>query len=249
MLRNQKGFYTSEKLSRFPGLVHGFSTRELGDMKFGVGGREKVVQNRKKLAQAMGFGFKRVVEAEQIHGSRVVAVDETDFGREVRGVDGLVTGDKEIFLLVKTADCIPALVFDPVQKVVGAVHAGWKGVLAKIGSKTVELMRSQFGCQEENILVGLGPAIGGCCYSVSQERASAFKDLGEEIIWEREGKPYLDLKKALGQELVQAGLLPENIEVSDLCTQCQNQAFFSFRQEGKKLAGEMAAVIGIKEER
>lgn len=249
MLGDQKGFYTSEKLSRLSGLVHGFSTKEFGDMKFGTGNREKVIRNRRKLAQAMGFNLERVVEAEQIHGSQVAAVGETDVGREIRGVDGLVTGDRGVFLLIKTADCIPALFFDPARKVVGAIHAGWKGVLAKIGSRTIELMRNRFGCKKENILVGLGPAIGGCCYSVSQERVSKFKDFGEGITWEREGKPYLDPKKALCQELVQTGLLSENIEVSGLCTRCQNQTFFSFRQEGQKLAGGMAAVIGIKEEK
>lgn len=243
----EKGFYVLEKFSRFPELIHGFSTRDFGNMKFGFGDNEAVIKNREKFAQAIGFDPERIVEAEQVHGAKTAIVGKSDFGKAIEGVDGLLASDKGVFLLIKTADCVPILFYDPVQKVIGAAHAGWKGTLARIGSKMVKLMQTQFDCEPKDVLAGLGPSIGGCCYSVPRERALGFQRFGEGTVWEKEGKWHLDLRKAVYNDLIQAGLLPSNIEVSNLCTSCQSKDFFSFRKEGENLVGEMAAVVGMTE--
>lgn len=238
-----------EKFAEFPGLVHGFSTRSFGNMKFGFGNDQAVIQNRERWAQVVGFDPKRIVEAEQVHGARIAVVGERNVGQEIKGVDGLVTCQKRIYLLIKTADCVPILFYDPTQKVAGIAHGGWRGILGRIASRMVYSMRDQLGCLSENILVGLGPSIGGCCYLVPKERALKFRrKFGEETAWGKRDKRYLDVRKATLKDLVQAGVPTSNIEASPVCTYCQNKAFFSFRKEGKRLAGETAGVIGIKRE-
>ena len=246
--KTKKGFYILEKFSQLPGIIHGFSTRECGNVKIRcIEEREKVLENRKRLAQSLGFNAKKIVEAEQIHGTKIALVGKNDWGRQIKGVDGLLTGEEEVFLLIKTADCVPVLFFDSCQKVVGIAHAGWKGILGGIILETIKLMQTQFGSKAKNILVGLGPAIGVCCYDVPKERALKFQRFGKEIVREKEGKWYLDLRGAIAKSLNQLGVPFSNIEISSACTSCQNEVFFSFRKEGRNLEGEIGSVIGRKD--
>jgi YfiH family protein len=244
----KKGVYVWGKWAMFPRLVHGFSTRILGNMKFGFGSDEEVRKNRQKFAKILGFNPERIVEAEQIHGGQIAAVGKTDIDQEIKGADGLVTHGLKVYLFVKVADCIPILFFDPMRGVIGIAHAGWRGILAGIGANTVKFMETRFSCIPKDILVGLGPSIGSCCYLVPKKRALKFqKKFGKETVREKEGRWYLDLKKAVCNDLISAGALPSKIEVFSLCTACCPNFFFSYRREGESLSGETAAVIGLKD--
>jgi YfiH family protein len=173
---------------------------------------------------------------------------------------------------VQTADCVPILLVDPKNRAVAAVHAGWRGTLARIVEKAIGRMQMQFGSEAGDLLAAIGPAIGGCCYEVGTEVAAAFSgqfanaaEFFDELRTGDEPNPLqwlnmmppghqpppkkvlLDLRKANRSQLEAAGVQPANIFVSDLCTGCRRDVLFSYRKEGAQ-SGRMMAVIGIRAE-
>jgi len=175
-----------------------------------------------------------------------------------------------MLLGIQTADCGPILLVDPKRRAVAAVHAGWRGTLARIAQKTVGEMRMHFGSNPSDILAALGPSIGGCCYEVGTELVtefnSQFADAAEyfdELRTGEEPNPLqwlnmmppghqpppknvrLDLRKANRSQLLAAGLADKNIFVSDLCTACHTDLFFSYRKEGDQ-SGRLLSVIGLR---
>lgn len=191
-------------------------------------------------------------------------------GQEPPRADASVTNRPGILLAVQTADCVPILLADPRNGAVAAVHAGWRGTLQRIAAKTIGQMQMQFGSRPDEIFAAIGPAIGGCCYEVGTEVAAAFHAQFEQaadwfdelrtgyepnpLQWLNQMPPghqpppknvLLDLKKANRAQLLSAGLHAENISLSDLCTACRRDLFFSYRKEGAA-SGRMMAVIGIR---
>lgn len=211
-------------------------------------------QNRLDLAEAVGFDGRCLVTGHQVHSDCVTIVTEKEEGRgaldrtsRLPDTDALVTDREGICLMVLSADCVPVLLFDPVRRVVAAVHAGWRGTVAQIVVRTVKVMQERFGCCPEHLLAGIGPSIGKCCFEVGDEVAAAFRELyltSGKIVFagKASGKYQVDLWEANRQELLMAGLKPENIEVAGLCTACCTDHFFSYRKEGKR-AGRFGAGI------
>lgn len=187
--------------------------------------------------------------------------------------DSAISNCAGLFLGIQTADCVPILLVDPRRHVVAAVHAGWRGTLARIAVKTLGRMRLEFGTNPEEVLAALGPAIGPCCYEVGPEVAQAFlgqfahaaewfegpferMSSGEEpnpLPWLTMMPPghqpppervQLDLRSANRRQLVDAGMRPRNIVLSALCTACRSDLFFSYRKEGPA-TGRMMSVVGI----
>jgi polyphenol oxidase len=186
--------------------------------------------------------------------------------------DAAITKEPGLLLGVQTADCVPILLVDPKQRVVAAIHAGWRGTLARIAQKTVGRMLMQFGCKPANLLAAIGPSIGPCCYEVSADFVTKFTSqfadaetyfdearTGEEpnpLQWMNMFPPghqpppknvHLDLRKANQSQLIAAGLRGANVFTSDLCTGCRRDLFFSYRKEGAT-SGRMLAVIGARSE-
>jgi polyphenol oxidase len=184
--------------------------------------------------------------------------------------DAAITNQPGLLLGIQTADCVPILLVDPKQRVVAAIHAGWRGTLARIAQKTVGRMQMEFGCKPANLLAAIGPSIGPCCYEVSADFVTKFRAqfadvetyfdearTGEEpnpLQWMNMYPPghqpppkrvHLDLRKANRSQLMAAGLRETNIFVSDLCTGCRRDLFFSYRKEGAT-SGRMMAVIGMR---
>jgi len=264
--------------AKLPWLVHGFSTRpggvsELGGeqvLNLGFAGwdmRENVLENRRRLQAALGADGLDLVALGQIH-SDIVHVFDASPAAPCRG-DASVTNRTGLLLSVQTADCVPILLVDPKNRAVAAVHAGWRGTLQRIVAKTTGKMQMQFGTRPGDLLTAIGPSIGGCCYEVGTEVASAFHsqfpnasewfdDLrtGDEpnpLQWLNMKPPghqpppknvLLDLRKANRAQLLEAGLLPRNISVSDLCTACRLDFLFSYRKEGGR-TGRFMAVVGM----
>jgi hypothetical protein len=149
--------------------------------------------------------------------------------------------------MVRIADCVPVLFFDPVQKVIGIAHAGWKGTLKKIAAKTVGFLIDRYNSNPATILVGIGPAIGACCYEVDGQVRSLYEEsfsFGSSLLEERNGKNYLNLWEANRLQLLDTGIQEEHIEMAGLCTSCYPQSFFSHRRERGR-TGRFAALIGI----
>jgi YfiH family protein len=252
-----KPFYRFERLAKEPSLVHAVSKKKSEEACFfslalHTGeDQEKIVANRKKLAEQLAeeenFVF---VTANQTHSDHVEIIDQRKMqGWEkpesaVEDCDALVTGRTGIMLTILTADCVPLLLHDPVRRVVAAVHAGWKGTESGIAMKTVEVMKRRFGSEPANILAGIAPAIGRCCYEVGEDVASHFADHPDA--WDRKSAKYmLDLPLINKKQLLASGLAEKNVEMSGLCTACEVEEFFSYRKE-KGCSGRFMSMIGMK---
>lgn len=196
----------------------------------------------------MGIERKNLVLAKQIHGNKIVKVDKKDGGRIIEASDGLITKSPGIFLGIRTADCLPIIFYEPQAKIAGAVHSGWRGTLKNIAAGMVETIRKEGG-DIANLLVYIGPHIKVCCYDLPWGRIQLFqKKFGERrpIFKEVKKKIYFDLTYANFYQLLKNGVKLENIEVSDFCTSCRNDLFFSYRKDEKKEHGEMLTVMGMK---
>lgn len=180
---------------------------------------------------------------DQVHGNRVIFV----YGekKKYRNCDGLVT-NKGFYLGIRTADCLPILLYDPIKEIIGAVHAGWRGLLSGILENAIKCMREK-GTKAKNIFAVIGPHIGVCCYKVTHERIMQFENKFKDIIGiteNKKGEWYMDLAKIASWEMSKLGLPGKNIDILQECTSC-NLNYFSYRRDG--ISGERIwSVIGIK---
>lgn len=289
---------TAENLARESWLLHGWSTRAGGRSETYGGNalnlgfthddsRENVLHNREMFIEGLEAGALRssrshgshrqrrrklpsLVTLRQIHSS-IIHLVERPSSEPLIG-DGLVTNRPGQLLGVQAADCLPILIADPVHKAVGALHAGWRGTLARIVENGVGMMRMHFGSDPARLLAAIGPGIGRCCYAVGAEVLGQFQcqftyadDLFHKVFTSdpvRERYPllfmsarapghsdlgpelHLDLAEANRKQLLRAGLKPENISVLSLCTACHRDLLFSYRAERGK-TGRMMGAIGI----
>ena len=194
--------------------------------------------------QTHGFGTREAnpladITLRQIHSDRVLNAHPLR-DREAEG-DALITDDIGKSIGVRTADCVPILLFDCQKRAVAAVHAGWRGTAARIIERTVESMRPSFGSSPADIYAAIGPCIRVCCYEVGPEVEAQFTPLFPE--WEPgNGTRRLDLPEANRRQMHAAGLRADRIFDCGLCTTCQSAQFFSFRREPQN-PGRMLASI------
>ena len=213
---------------------------------------ENVRKNIAILADALSFDTQNLICTRQTHSDIVRVVKKEDhidiFHRDYPECDALVTGDPGTALMIYTADCTPMLFHDPVTGAVGAAHAGWRGTAQNIGAKTVEAMVKNFGCKPEDIRAAIGPNLGQCHFETDLDVPAALTvAYGEEIYAyiRHEGKKYYpDLKGINALALRRAGV--RHIEISDACTWCESDRFWSHRVT-KGDRGSQGAVITCKE--
>ena len=205
----------------------------------------KTRKGEKTLGAALGIPRGRLLNLRQVHGAEVLIYDQ--YTRALTyppPYDAVITDKKRVALGIWTADCLPILMIDRSKKVIAAVHAGWRGIWRGIIEKTVSEMTKAFGCSPPDIVAGIGPGIGPCCYEVGTDVKSLFQSSHEdhqEFIQEREGRTYLDLSRVAQLELTKAGIPPTNIATIPLCTACRKDLFFSFRRDKK--AGRQLSFI------
>ena len=215
---------------------------------------ENVTRNFEILGSALGFGIEDLVLTRQTHSDIVRVVSRSDckgcFHRDYPECDALVTNDPGVALTVFTADCTPLLFHDPVTGAVGAAHAGWRGTVSAIGPKTVAAMIENFGCKAENIHAAIGPNIGFCHFETDADVPEALlAAFGEEIlpfIRQSGSKYYVDLKEINALILRRSGV--RHIEISEDCTMCQPERFWSHRVT-RGIRGSQGALILCKEEK
>ena len=163
-----------------------------------------------------------------------------------------MTDVPQLVLTTFYADCVPLFFIDPVHRAIGLSHSGWRGTVSDIAAATVRTMQGEYGSRPEELLVGIGPSICQDCYEVSEDVIEEFRASYEEKLWMRlyrekgNGKYQLNLWEACRQNLLRAGVLPDRIEVTDLCTCCNPQIFFSHRASGGK-RGNLAGFLMIRE--
>ncbi|MCB0711589.1 MAG: peptidoglycan editing factor PgeF [Ignavibacteriae bacterium] len=232
----------------YPQLVAAMSLRGGKGEAFGfnmstaVGDREEqVLANRQHLAARLGFSLDRLAVQHQVHGDRVVYVDEN---YQLGDSDALYTNKTGHLLAVSVADCVPILIADPDRNVVAGVHSGWRGSVQNIVGKTLALLKDVYTLSAENLLVWVGPSAGQCCYEVGADVAGAFDSKHSRGI--SDGKYLFDNRGVVVEQLLAEDVLPERIEVDLRCTICDTR-FQSYRRERER-SGRMFAVIGVKEE-
>ena len=282
-------------LSKLKWLIHGFSTRAGGASRIDAtvqretpqaeilnlgftewDSRESVAQNRQKFFRAISAAKMEVVALGQIHSDIVHRVGNTTASTAdlpLQG-DALITRDPGVLLVVQTADCVPILLADTKNHAIAAIHSGWRGTVRRIAEKTLGCMRMEFGTRPENVVAGLGPAIGRCCYEVGADVAREFHaqfpsarewfDGPYDALAAGENDPnwlpwltmkppghapppltvQLDLIAANRAILADAGIEPANISSSGFCTACRTDLFFSYRRE--RVTGRLMAAIGIR---
>ena len=199
----------------------------------------------KGVLETLGVPQGRLLTLRQVHGAEVLVFDgDTRILTHPLPYDAVITNKKRVALGISTADCLPILMIDKSKKVIAAIHAGWRGLWRGIIERTVGEMTRTFESSPADIVAGIGPGIGPCCYEVGTDVTSLFQDSYKEahqFIIKREGRQYLDLSRAAQLELAAVGIPPENIETIPLCTACREDLFFSYRRDKK--AGRQLSFI------
>ena len=214
-----------------------------------------VYKNRQKIAAAIGINPADIVATRQVHGTNICRVDErhlgrgsTDLASALANTDALITNKTNLPLLLFVADCVPLIIYDPVQKAIGVVHAGWRGTVQRIAAKTVVKMQKEFGTSPQSCLAFIGPSIGPCCYEVDKVVAEAVRKqfvFAEQVLQSTSQDHWLfDLWQANKLQLQEIGLLSENIIVSAVCTVENKDLFFSHRAE-KGMTGRMGVFVSL----
>ena len=250
------GFYKFENLEKLDTCRHVVTTKKMEEpYAFSLAlhtGEDKdtIINNRKKIADELGWNKDLYfVVANQIHSDQIKVINEEEnkgwerLEDAVEACDALVTNKQGVVLSMLTADCVPILLCDTQKKVIAAVHAGWKGTKVEIVAKTIQKMSDCFDCDPQDIIAGIGPAIGSCCYEVDKDVAMHFFDIPRSF--ERKKDKYMiDLPLINKLQLIHAGLYEENIEMSGICTACEAERFFSYRKE-KGCSGRFMSMIGL----
>lgn len=260
-------FWFFESFLEQEGICHFVSDRRGGfseapydslNLAFHVGDDpEKVIENRRLVARSLGIPLSNFTFAKQVHGANVKIITEEFRGRgaieqetAIDNTDAMITAVPNICLTVLSADCVPILFYDPRKRVVGVAHAGWRGTAQLIAKKTVRMLKEEFNCQPSDILVGIGPSIGPCCYEVGEDVIFQMERvLGEgQIYIEKgpvEGKGFLNLWEANKRQILEEGIPEGNIEIAKVCTYCNAGLFFSGRY-GKGKTGRFGTGIMIR---
>lgn len=273
MIEQQEGaslYFQFEHFSRHSAMIHAVFSRQGGlsaapytslNTGLSVGDdRQTVFANRRRLAQTLRQPDWPVATSWIVHGNEVIEAGAewkldhaqmADPGPPRRG-DALMTQEPGLFLLISFADCLPVLFFDPVRRVVALAHAGWRGTSLGIAGQMVQALAERFGSRPADLLVGLAPGIGPCCYEVGPDVLEAFErapELRETAAFQphvdgRTDRWMLDLKETNRQQVLAAGITPDHIEIMPFCTACRTDLFFSHRREQGK-TGRFAVLVGL----
>lgn len=254
------------ELEKIDFINHAFSTRIGGvsqneftsmNLSFGRGDLdENVTENYKIFCDAAGFDYESLVASAQDHNTFVRVVTNADKGvgiyrpHDIQSVDAVVTNEKGVTLVTYYADCTPLFFVDTKNRAIGLAHAGWRGTVGRIGEKVLKTMKENYGTNPQDVKVCIGPAISKCCYEVDSPVTEKFLELegldSSKFVFDKgEGKYMLDLLECNRQIVVSAGVNPENVVLSDLCTKCNSDLLWSHRATNGK-RGTMSAFMCIK---
>jgi YfiH family protein len=237
-----------------PIVRHGMTTRAGGvsvgpyaslNLGASVGDRpDAVAENRARLARTLGFAPDRLVTTPQVHGRDVLVVDEgTAPAAQVTRADILVSRVPGYLLMQRVADCVPVLLWHETARVVGVAHAGWRGTALGVAARAVEAI-ADLGGSPSGLRVGIGPAIGPCCFEVGEEVVTQIPGAVDVSSVGPRGLPHVDLWELNRRQVVTAGVPGDQVEIAGACTRCHPDTYFSHRALGYP-AGRCGAAIGL----
>ncbi len=236
--------------------LHGITTRKGGISKDGFeslnlsfysdDSEENINENYKIFFDALNIDKNKTVLTHQTHSDNIVKIESVNQFKIYEDTDGFITDVSGITLMTFYADCTPLYFYDPVKKVVGIAHSGWKGTEQKIGVKMIDIFVDEFESQVENILVGIGPNISPRAYEVDNDFLENFQDkeFFENYIHKIDEKIFFDMVKSNRDMLLNRGILKDNIELSGHCTYNESRLFFSYRRQGME-SGRMSGFIRL----
>lgn len=249
--------FCNNALSHFSTTIHGGSSSgsyaSLNISLYSGDNTDNVNENRRRIANILNISVKKIYIPYQTHADKILVVDKNFINKNnsdkielLNGVDALITNQKNICIGITTADCVPILIYDPNKNILAAIHAGWKGTVAKIAEKTVKKMAEQFGCKADNLIAGIGPCISAEHFEVGEEVVEIFAKAGfniKDIAYRNTGTGKMHFDLTLTNKLIlnEAGLLASNIECANLCTYSNPDMLFSARRQtihsGRMLTG------------
>lgn len=262
-------YLTFDALEATDIVTDGFSTRlggasrgKFATMNFSYSRGDNpvdVLENFTRMAAALGVERDKMVVSYQTHTINVKKVTEKDAGkgvvreRDYRDVDGMITNVPGLTLVTFYADCVPLYLVDKEHRAIGLSHSGWRGTVGRMGAKTIEAMKAAYGTRPEDLTVCIGPSICKDCFEVGAEVvetfAQAFDKKWHDQLFTPNGKPgkyQMDLWRANEIIFLEAGVVPENIHTTNICTRCNDAYLFSHRKLGEE-RGNLAAFLCLKE--
>jgi len=239
-------FYQSKLLNNYTAISHRFTTKKDKNLAFHVNDVEAdVIHNHQVLANDLGYHLNTLVHMKQIHSNDVVIVTKKHDFFHPPTCDALITNEKNIPLMVMVADCTPLLFYDKQKNTIAVAHAGRAGAFKNIVKNVLQTFTKDFKADISDIIISIGPSIGVCCYEVGKEIYKEAKELNLDFAIAVQSERYfLDIRKILKKQLLEAGVVEKNIEISSLCNACNTQDFYSYRVE--KGTGRFAGVIFLK---
>ncbi len=228
-------------------LVIALSQKKDGSMKirYEMDVDQQTLSQREKFLKTYDIDRDQVVSARLVQEEKVAVVGKKDAGKFIQFTDGLITNQKNVFLAITVADCLPIFLFDSKKKVVGILHAGWRGLHKMIISNGIAIMQKSFRCESKDIFVGTGPGIGVCHFAVNRDVESIFSSYPQAIV-KRKEQIFVDLKKIALRQALELGIRKENIEISTMCTYCESEIYFSKRRDNPISLQAQLGVIGLK---
>lgn len=243
----------SSLLLQFKNLYHIITTRKVNDSYYNIAELDLSFKNKDfekhyiTLSSSLGIDLDKLFFTEQVHGNNVVYISKEDlkgrfYENKISNTDGLITDDKDIFLVTKYADCMPIIAYDPIKNVLGLAHSGWRGTLIDMPKMLIIKMINKFGSSPENIFVSIGPSIGQESFEVGIDVAEKFYNkFGDQFIIEKNKKFYIDLWRIAEKQIYETGV--RNIEISMIDTFKNTEFFYSYRKE--KTIKRFAVITGL----
>lgn len=254
LTKNGASFYQFPSFRKFAGIGHAVFTRHVGysqepfnslNVSLGLGDDETHVRKNRRIISKC-IDRQNLVFANQVHGNQVIIIDGAQRGANngdsasALNGDAMVTHLPQIALVIQVADCQAVMMYDPKRQVVANVHVGWRGSIQNILARTLNVLEQRFGCQAGHLVVGISPSLGPCC----AEFVNYKTEIPQRYWAYKDDSHHFDFLAISYDQLVEAGIRPENITISRMCTKCNPDIFFSYRGQGR--TGRFAAVIGLK---
>lgn len=249
--------YNEEIKHCFSTRLGGVSSNEYFSLNLGFNKNDKrdnVMENFRRICRALNINPEDLVFSNQVHDNKIRIVDENDRGKgitkisDIFGYDGLITNVKNVALVTFYADCVPIFFYENEKRVIALAHSGWRSTVKQIAKEMVEKMEKIYDCKTSNIKVAIGPSIGKCCFEVGEE---VYMEFVNKIEWSAafcnkvgKDKWYIDLPGIIKNTLIKFGVSNENISLSNTCTKCNKEIFFSHRGDNGK-TGVLAAIIQL----
>lgn len=222
------------------------STKRDGSMKLFNNALKDVLieKNRTKFFKKIKIDKNLIVSAKLVHGNNVQIVTQKQAGKFIAKTDGLITNEKNLFLVITVADCLPIFFYDSKKEIIALVHTGWRSLVKNILTNIIQKFKEDFKSNPKDIAVKIGPGISKCHFEVKNDVLNKFKDFAGAIS-KRGGKNYLDLKMIAKEQLLDLGIKENAIEMTPECTYCLKNKYFSYRRDKPENLETMIVIFGM----